>query len=73
MHSLSGKSLIFFPSENDAYFLGVRTENADSEIIADPMRPKNPERIGMGTGEKSIELVYGQTGYFERAHAEPPF
>ena len=69
MHSLSGKSLIVFASENDADFLRVRTENADSETIADPMRPKNPERIGMRTGEKSIELIYGQTSYFEGAHA----
>jgi hypothetical protein len=68
VQSLSRKSLIFFPSD-DAYFLGVRTKNADREIIANSMRPKNPKRIGMRPGEKSIELIYGQTGYFERAHA----
>ena len=66
---LGREPLLLFSGENDAYFLGVRTENADSEIIADPMWPKNPERIGMRPGEKSIELVQGQTGYFERAHA----
>jgi hypothetical protein len=69
LQSRRWKSLLLVPRENDAYFLRVRTENANSEITANPMRPKNPERIGMCAGEKRIDLVYGQTGYFERAHA----
>jgi hypothetical protein len=67
--SLGGKSLLVFPSESYDDFPGIRTENSDSQIVADSMRPKDPERIGMRAGEKNIELVYGQTGYFERTHA----
>ena len=69
LHSLRWKSLLLVPRQNDAYFLGVRAENTDSKVIANLMRPKNSERIGMRTGEKSSDLVHRQIGYFERTHA----
>jgi hypothetical protein len=74
---LGWETLLVFPSQNDTDFSGVRAENADSEILADTMGSKDPERIRMRAREKNVHLVDWQIGYFERAHAgtiilEPP-
>src|SRR5436190_22367192 len=68
--SFPWKSLFPLTREDNAHFLRVRTENANSEIIADPMRPKNSEWIGMRAGENRINLICGQTGYFKGAHEQ---
>ena len=40
----------------------------DSKIIADPMRSKDPERVGMRAGKKAAKLGRRQSGDFKRLH-----
>ena len=68
MEAIGRESLLLCAAQNDGHFLRIRPEEPDNEIIAHEMRTKNPERIGMRAGEKNIDLVHGQTGYFEGAH-----
>ncbi len=67
--AIRGEALFFSLRQNDAHFLRVGPEDAHDEIVADPVRPEDPKRIGMRAGEEEVELVHGHTGYFERAHA----
>jgi hypothetical protein len=66
--TIRGETLFGFSMDIDADFFRVRTKDAHNEILTDAMRPENPERIGMRTGEEEIQLVDRHTGYFEGAH-----
>jgi hypothetical protein len=62
---IGGEALLFLAGKDDAHFLRVRPEDANRQVIAEAMRTKDTERIRMSAGEKNVELVSRQAGYFE--------
>ncbi len=65
---LRGKTLLLLSGDNNADLLCVRTEDADRQIVANPVRPENPERIGMRPGQEKFQFVDGHAGDFEGTH-----
>jgi len=61
--SVSGSSI-----QHDVDLLYVRPKHPNHQIIPEPMRPKNVERICMRPGEKTIQLVRRQSSDLERFH-----
>ncbi len=55
--------------QNDVDLLRIRAERTNSEAVFQPVRSKNPKRVGMGTGKKAVELVGRQSGDFKTFHA----
>ncbi len=42
---------------HDVDLARVRAKRANRKIVPHPMRPQNTERIGMGTGKKTVQLI----------------
>jgi hypothetical protein len=63
--ALGRERLILFAREDDTYFLCIRPEDANRQIVAKPVRSQDPERIRMRARQKNIEFIQGQAGYFE--------
>src|SRR3982074_601008 len=53
---------------HDIDLLRIGPKNTNDQIVAHAMRPQDAKRVGMGGGEKRVQLVRRQSHNFERLH-----
>jgi dodecin len=68
LNSLGRDRLLGLLIQDDVDLSRVRPENADLQIVPDPVWPQNSERIGMFAREKTGHFIGWQTRNFERLH-----
>ena len=53
------EALLFVAGHDDTHLLRVGTKDAHDQIVADPVRAEDPERIRMGTRQENVQFVDG--------------
>src|SRR3954471_18571495 len=58
----------FVAIRDHSQLLRIRPESADDQVITDPMRTENAERVRMRAAEEDVHLIDRQAEDFEGTH-----